>query len=287
MKKYGIKKTIILIVITLCLTGCFKRDKLEDVDIYTTVYPVEYVTDYLYGENSNVDSIYPAETNPEKYVLSKKLKKKYSKGAIFIYNGLTNEKNIARDLLNTNTDLKIIDVSQGLEYNNSPEELWMNPSDFLMLAHNIKNGLKEYISNKYIKEEIEKKYEELKINISKFDVDLESAVSASADKNIIIASKSLTYLDRYGFNVTDIANNKTEENINNAKELITSGKCKYIYMLDNEKENKVVDELVNVGATVKKLRSMTIRTENEVNKKITYESMMTNNIDDIKAEIVG
>ena len=26
---------------------------------------------------------------------------------------------------------------------------------------------------------------------------------------------------------------------------------------------------------------------NEVNKKITYESMMTNNIDDIKAEIVG
>ena len=50
------KKTIITlftITITLsCLTGCFKRDKMEDINIATTIYPIEYVTNRLYGNNS-------------------------------------------------------------------------------------------------------------------------------------------------------------------------------------------------------------------------------------------
>ena len=281
------KKIIVLLVMVICLTGCFKRDKLEDVDIYTTVYPIEYVTNYLYGQNSNVDSIYPVESNPDSYVLSKKMKKKYADGAIFIYNGLTNEKKIARDLLNTNTNLKIIDVSQGLEYTSSPVELWMDPNDFLMLAHNIKNGLKEYISNKYIKDEIESNYENLKVLISSYDAELEIAVSSSLNKDIIIGDDSLSYLEKYGFNVINLDKDKTDANIKKARELITTGKCKFIYTLDNKNNNKIVKDLIAAGATEKSLRSMTIRTENEVNKKVSYENMMRENIDAIKEEIVN
>ena len=57
MKK--IISLIILGVLSLTMTGCFKRDSFEDITIYTTAYPIQYITDYLYGEHSEVLSIYP------------------------------------------------------------------------------------------------------------------------------------------------------------------------------------------------------------------------------------
>lgn len=282
------KKILALTLIVLSMTSCFKRDDLEDVDIYTTVYPIQYVTDSLYGYNSNVKSIYPAETNVEEFGLTKKQIEEYSEGAIFVYNGLSNEKSIARDLLNQNKKLKIIDVSQGLEYNHNVEELWINPRDYLMLAHNIKNGLEEYISNKYIIEEINKNYEELKLLISAFDAELEMIPDNAKDTNILIASDTLSFLSKYGFTITNV--DETEADIsatvkNKAKKLISDGTIKYIYMLDNQKKSALVEELESLGAEVKVLRSMTILTEEEVSAKTTYKNMMRDNIEAIKSEV--
>ncbi len=285
-KKIKILLSMCLILITM--TSCFKRDDLEGVEIYTTVYPIQYVTDFLYGYNSTVASIYPAETNIDEYVLTDKRKEDYSKGAIFVYNGLSNEKSIARDLLNTNKQLRIIDVSQGLEYNHSVEELWMNPRDFLMLAHNVKNGLEEYISNKYIIEEINKNYEDLKVQISAFDAELETSTDNAKDTNILVASDTLTFLSKYGFTVTNI--DETHEEVpqttkSKAKNLVSDKTVKYIFMLDNQTETDMVKELVGAGATVVKLKSMTVLSEEDIANQATYKTMMRDNVEDIKREI--
>ena len=50
--------SLFLIIGCLLTTGCIKRDSLEDIDIYTTIYPIEYITERLYGEYSNINSIY-------------------------------------------------------------------------------------------------------------------------------------------------------------------------------------------------------------------------------------
>lgn len=275
-------------VVLFAMTGCFKRDDLEGVDIYTTVYPVQFVTDYLYGYNSNVSSIYPAESDVSEYTLNEKKIEKYSKGSIFIYNGLTQEKGIARDLLNANKKLKIIDVSQGLEFKHSIEELWINPSDFLMLAHNIKNGLEEYIDNKYIIEEINKNYEDLKVLISSYDAELESVPSNASDKNLIIASDALSFLSKYGFtlvNIDEEAGEVPTQTKSKANKLISEKTTKYIYMLDNDIETETVKELVKAGAEIKKLRSMTVLTETDIENNITYKNMMRENIEAIKEEV--
>ena len=44
-------------LMVLCMTGCLKRDNLEDITIYTTVYPFEYITEQLYGEHSTIKSV--------------------------------------------------------------------------------------------------------------------------------------------------------------------------------------------------------------------------------------
>lgn len=287
MKK-NIKILCAMALITIVTTSCFKRDNLEGVDIYTTVYPIEYVTDFLYGYNSDVKSIYPAETEVEGYTLTEKQIDEYSKGAIFVYNGLSTEKSFARDLLNNNKSLRIIDVSQGLEYGHSVEELWMNPADFLMLAHNIKNGLEEYISNKYIIEEINKNYENLKVLISSYDAELETAAKNAPDTNIVIASDTLNFLTKYGFsviNIDEVLGEVSQTTKTKVKKLINDKVVKYIYMLDNQSESEVVKELVSQGAQIVRLRSMTILNEEDVKNKTTYKTMMRDNVEEIKKEL--
>ena len=47
MKKIKYLLPILLISI-LMVTGCFKRDNLEGIEIITTTYPIEFATNYLW-----------------------------------------------------------------------------------------------------------------------------------------------------------------------------------------------------------------------------------------------
>ena len=158
------KKATILImglVLLFTLSGC-KKDSMEDITIYTTTYPVQYITDKLYGEYSTVSSIYPNEV----IKLTDKLLTDYSNADLFVYNGLSNEKDYAVKMLNKNPSLMIVDATMGMETNDNLEELWLDPSNFLMLCLNIRNGMKEYITNTYLRKQIDVNYENLKLSIS-------------------------------------------------------------------------------------------------------------------------
>ena len=67
-------------------------------------------------------------------------------------------------LFYNNKNLKILDTTLSMEYTNGIEELWLDPSNFLMMAQNIKKGFKEYISNYYLNNDINQNYEKLKEN---------------------------------------------------------------------------------------------------------------------------
>ena len=66
------KKIIKLLFIglsTLLLCGCTSKDSMEDITIYTSIYPIEYITKALYGEHANIVSTIakgavPASTAP-------------------------------------------------------------------------------------------------------------------------------------------------------------------------------------------------------------------------------
>ena len=139
MKK--IFKLMGILICSFILSGCvFQKNNNK---IYTTSYPITYITSYLLGTSDNIESIYPNDTNPDKYVLTKKMIKEYSNGKIFIYNGLSNEKEYAKKLVNTNSNLNIIDAAENIKYDYSLEETWFSPYNFMMLVKNINNHLIE------------------------------------------------------------------------------------------------------------------------------------------------
>lgn len=285
------KKTIItlftIIIALSCLTGCFKRDKMEDINIATTIYPIEYVTNRLYGNNSKIKSIYPRDSISTTYKITKKQLKDYSEYDLFIYNGESKEREYATTMLNNNKNLKIIDATYGLDRPYSMSDIWLNPSNILMLGQNIKNELKEYISYRYLVDEIENQYTLLKVDITELETEIKKTADNSINKQIIVADESLNFLQKYGFEVINLTNNNKEKenNISKARELLKNGELNYIFIMDHSKNYDIVEELTNYyNAKTLTFRTLDTITEKDKQNNDDYLSIMHDNINLIKQE---
>jgi len=283
------KKFLAILLLAISLTGCsIKRDNLEDINIYTTVYPTEYITERLYGNHSTIYSIYPDGVNTKDYTLTNKQIKDYSKSSIFVFNGLSKEKDYVIPFFKNNKNIKIIDSTLSMEYENEIEELWMDPSNFLMLSQNIRTGLKEYINNHYLQNEIDEKYEELKIDISQIEANLRIVAQSSNNKTIIVSNDLFKFLEKYGFNVISLEENDdlTDKTISTAQVLIENKSNSYIFLLDNDEITNTVKKLVDDNdATIIRLHSLANITENERELKKDYISIMNENIELLKNEL--
>ncbi|MDE6284682.1 MAG: metal ABC transporter substrate-binding protein [Bacilli bacterium] len=248
------KKIFLLLLALFLVTGCsLTKDNLEDAKIYTTIYPIAYLTESLYGDYGTIESIYPTGADVTTYELTEKQIKNYAKADLFIYNGLSNEKNTTKNLINQNKNLLIIDVSYGLSYNKKIEELWMSPNNYLMLAKNIKDNLIEYLSSKYIIENVEKKYEELAEILSLMDADLRAIGKEAKEKGkntLVVNSDLFYYLENYGFNIISLdPDSVTETTMNNMKSAFNKKTYTSLIVLDeiNSEDIKSIVEENNIS----------------------------------------
>ena len=286
MKK--IIKIVTIFTLMFSLTGCLKRDSMEDITIYTTNYPTEYITQRLYGEYSEVKSIYPDGVNIKDYKLTNKQIKDYSKAQLFIFNGLSSEKNYVEKMRENNKDLKIIDTTLSMEYTNGIEELWLDPSNFLMMAQNIKTGFGEYIDSYYLNNQIEEKYEELKIEASNLDAKIKEVVSNGNSKAIVVSSNLFKYLEKYGLTVYSLDESNTDVNAvyRQVLNLVNEGSIKYIFTTANSENNSTVQKLINnTNISQQSWHTLSNLTEAERTENEDYFTLMNKNLELLKNEL--
>ena len=285
MKKLLVFLTIIVLLIP---TGCaIKRDTMENITIYTTAYPIEYITNSLYGKHSTVKSIYPNGIVNSVYTLTDEQIKLYSNSAsLFIFNGIGKEKNYINPMMSYNKGLRIIDSTKSIDYEYGEEELWLNPSNILMMAKNIKEGFDEYISNQYLKNNINKNYNELKLTISKLEAKIYLMVEECDNKTILVSNDSLSFLSKYGLEIVslDKNNNLIAKNTETAKSLINNKEVSYIFMLDEEEKTDIIKSFEKKVKLVY-LNDLSNLTENDLKENKNYISVMNDNIDLLRAEI--
>ena len=284
MKKF----LLTLLLGSIFITGCsIRRDSMENINIYTTSYPIEYITKSIYGTHSKVLSIYPYGIKNNEYTLTDEHIKLYSDDAkLFIFNGISNEKDYVSQMIGYNKNLKIIDSTKSIDYENGEEELWLNPSNVLMMAKNIKEGLDEYISNQYLRNDIKTKYEDLKLTISKLEAKIYFMVETADDKNIIVADDTLKFLEKYGFTVysldEDTVLEKTKETI---KGLINKSHINYIFMLSDEKSDTIKDFISKYKLEPVLLNDLSNLSDNDRKNNKDYITIMNDNIDALRKEI--
>ncbi len=285
----GNKKFKLLILAVFCvffLTGC-RRDDMDGIEISVTNYPNEYIVDQLYGDHSSIESVYPDGIDTNTFKVSKRQKDKYSQSGLFIYNGLIKkERSLAVDLLDKNQNLKIIDSAYVLETEYSPNELWLNPSSMLMMAQNIRTGLKEYITSTYLQKDIDKKYNNLKIRLSELDADYRIAVENTDDKNLLVADDDLKYLEKFGLNIICINKDIDDKTYSNAEELIKNGSISYIYLFKGDKLNSKAKKLTSDYPDLKtsELHKIDNLSDSDRENKKDYISLMESNLGLLKQE---
>ena len=285
-------KLLFVILGVILLSGCnITKDSMEDIEIYTTLYPIKYLINSLYGTNGTINSIYPSGVDVNDFELSDKKLKEYSKTDLFVFNSLDRDRDIAVKMINENKNLKVIDVSMGMTYDNNIEELWLNPYNYLMMAENTKNGLLEYVSNPYLISNtegtgIEDKYEVLKYDLSRLDADIKESISLAKYKTVVVDSNLFKYLEKYNLNVIslDKKNSEYEKNLANVKYLINNNNVKYIYLKDNETNTDIKNLIKNTNVSLIKLNTLSILTDEQRNN-YDYLTLMTENLEKLKKQL--
>ena len=289
-KKNMKRKFLFLSSLLLCpfiISGC-TNDSMDNIEVIVTNYPNEYVIRNLYGEHSTITSIYPDGVDIDNYKISNKQKKEYSKKDLFVYNGLIEkERNLALDLLAINPDLRIIDTAYVLETDYSPEELWLNPSSLLMMSQNVRLSLNEYVTNTYLKKEIDEAYNSLKIELSELDAEYRLAVDSTNNKTIVVSDSALKYLEKFGLNVICIDGDASQKTITDAINLIDDEAVSYIFLFKgqelSENAKKIMEDYSGVQTI--ELHRLDNITDEERSNKEDYISIMKSNLELIKKEL--
>lgn len=285
------KNKIMLLVLGVFVlsfaTGC-KKDNMEDIDIAVTNYPNEFLVDRLYGEHAKINTVYPDGVDIANYKITSKQKQNYSDMELFVYTGLLEkERDLAGDLLNLNKDLKIIDTSYVLETEYSTEELWLNPSSLLMMAQNVRLGLKEYITSNYLSKKADKAYNKLKIELSELDADYHLTVENTDNKVIVTSDSALKFLEKFNLKVICLDNDSTEKDVEEVKKLVDDGTINYIFTFKNQKLSPNAEEVIKYNNNIKKLELNRIDniSDNDRDEGKNYITLMNENLDLLKQEL--
>ena len=266
------KKIFLLITSIFLLTGCslFKSDALEGADVYTTTYPVNYLIDYLYGNNSNIYSIYPSGVNFKEYELSENKLNEFAKSSLFVFNSQDIDRDYAVNMLNKNDNLKLIDTSLGMTYNYSIEELWLNPYNYLMMAKNTKTSLNEYITDPYLNKEINDNYELLQYELSKLDATYKETLKNSTYNTIVTDNELFKFLEKYNIEVISLEENIKTITIKQDDNLSDISKLYNVSISDILTYNNKLNESLSIGETIKiPIKTIDSSNVNKVKKLIS------------------
>ena len=287
VKKLG-KIALLSVAILFTTTGC-KSDDMEDIEIVTTNYPNEYIIERLYGDHAKVSNIYPNGVDVSDYKFTNKQKRDFASKDLFIYTGLIDrERSLAVDLLDYNKDLKIIDSSYVLDNDYDMEEVWLDPSFMLMMSQNVRLGLKEYIENNYLKEEIDENYEELKVDISELDADIRLAVESAPYKTIVATDNNYKFLEKYGVKVYILNDDTSEKDLVEINDLVENGDITKIFSYEDIKNTNNVQNLINTypnNLEIINSNRIIVLNDEQRETETDYLTLMNQNLDNIREEL--
>ena len=156
-----------------------------------------------------------------------------------------------------------------------------------MMSQNVRLSLNEYITNSYLKKEIDEKYEELKINLSEIDADYRVAVDSTNNKTIVVADSALKYLEKFGLKVICIDSDAQQKVLSDAENLIKNNTINYIYLFKGAEKNENTEKILEKYSEIKtvELHRLDNITDNERSEKEDYLTIMRDNLELIKKEL--
>lgn len=281
-----LKGSVLFLLLFLAACGN-SEEKVESdnqpVQVYTTVYPLQYFAERIGGEYIDVSSIYPAGANEHTFEPTQKDMMALADADLFFYIGLGLEgfvenakKTLAEEHVKMVATVDAVSDEQLEESDHVHEEatteeshdhehedesaeeheghdhgdidphVWMSPKISQSLALSIKDSLVEISPEQ--KETFEKNYEELINELQQLDADFEEMAQAAKNKTFFVSHAAFGYIaNTYGLEQLAVAglNSQDEPSQKELTKLIDLAEEKNIsYILFEQNVSSKLTEVI-------------------------------------------
>lgn len=302
----------LLLITALALTGCGKAEKSNDtdkniLDVYTTVYPLQYFTEAIGGEFVNVDTIYPPGTDEHSFEPSQKDIVGMAKSDLFFYIGYNLEGFVTKaEPILSNEGVTTLAVGETVEVDNHDHEeedhdhshkdteddghnhgsvnphLWLDPIYSIDMAETIKNELVKQMPEQ--EGYFTKRFNELAEKLKVLDEQFAKTIAAGRTNKVIVSHSAYGYWeDRYGLEqigVTGLtsSNEPSQKQLANIVTLAKKDDLQYVVFEQNVSSKLSVIIQKEIGAEALQFHNLSVLTNNDIEAGEDYFSLMENNI---------
>lgn len=286
MKKiYGLISLVLVIVLAACKGTSQPSDKNE-LDMYTTVYPLQYIVEQIAGEYVNVETIYPPGADEHTYEPTQKEMIELAQADSLFYIGLGLEGFIDKaqaTLKKENVSTYAVGEHLAVEHNDDPDpHVWLDPILMVDMSTTIYDVLQEKLPEHQA--ELEENYNELVKGLKNLDQSFVSLVEQAKHKEMIVSHAAYGYWEkRYGLEQISIAGKSTtseptQKELQSIIQFVKENDVKYVLYEQNTntKLTDVVKNEANVDSLT--LHNLSVRTDEDIKENKDYLSIMEENI---------
>ena len=187
-----------------------------------------------------------------------------------------------------NNNFKIIDATRAITVNNHLEDIWLDPTNYLKLIKNIKDGFLEIVQSYYLQNEIEENYVALRLEVSNISATLRRIGQDAEDNTLVIGNNRFLFLEKFGFNILslDEEGEITDRVLAEVNSMIENKTLKYIFISQFEEANQTVQHIIkDTKVEILELHTLSSISEAERNNNENYISIMNENIEKLKQQL--
>jgi len=272
----------------------------EKMDIYTSIYPLEYLTKQIGGKRVEVKSVYPPGVDAHTYEPTSKTVTDIAKSYAFIYMGAGMEgfaETTAKALKKQDVEMLEIGRNDAIfikskqpddhdhgeagheEHGHSDKDphVWLDPLKMIDIGEMIKDNLSEWDPKH--KDDYTKNFDRMKDNMTSLDQDFAKTLESNKQKHILVAHAAYGYWERYGIEQIPIrglssSDEPSQKELAKTTRLAEELDLNYIIYEKNQEDSlgKVIQQ--HIGAKPLQIHNLEVLTEEDVNQNKDYLKLM-------------
>ncbi|MBC1892087.1 metal ABC transporter solute-binding protein, Zn/Mn family [Listeria booriae] len=305
-----------LLVTAVFLAGCGdnsdaqKKDN-DNLTVYTTVYPLQYLASQIGGTYVDAHSVYPAGSDAHSFDPTQKDMMNIADSDLFFYIGLGMEgfvdkakqslKNENVKFVVTTDNLHLPTMSHEEEDHEHEEDedghdhgdinphVWLDPNYMITMAATVRDNLSKELPAQ--KETFNKNYEKVVSQLKTLNTDYKTMADTAKHKDFVTAHAAYGYWEKeYGLKQIPIAGISTSDEPSQKKlttivNTIKSEKIPYI-LLEQNTNSKIADVIQKETDTkTLKLHNLETLTQKDIDAKRDYMSIMKDNLAALKTAL--
>ncbi|WLV23906.1 zinc ABC transporter substrate-binding protein [Aciduricibacillus chroicocephali] len=312
MKKvlYMIAALMLPIIITAGCSGSKENNKKssDQMDIYTSIYPLEYLAKQIGGDHVSVHSVYPPGTDAHTFEPTSKTVTDIAKSDGFIYMGAGMEgfAETTADALK-NQDVHMLEIGKkaslfkkasaeeenehehkehdGHDHGDKDPHIWLDPLKMIEIGEMVENNFAKWDPSH--KKEYAANMNKLQKELTSLNADFSAELKNSNQQHILVSHAAYSYWERYGIEQISIrglssSDEPSQKELAKITRLAKEEKLHYV-IYEKYKKDKL-GQLIQkqIGAKALNIHNLEVLTQNDMDNHEDYMSLMRDNLSVLK-----